>query len=382
MTAVRTGLDTLLRSGRPLFAGERVGLATHAAAVTADLRHGADALLAAGADLRALFGPEHGMRGTAPAGASEGERRDAGTGLPVHDTYLKEGPALAELVERAGIDVLLVDLQHVGVRFFTYESTLYDLIAATAATGTRLVVLDRPDPLGGHAVQGPPLDEAFSSFVGRTPLPLRHGMTMGELAPLFAERLGAPVPEVVPLEGWTGGVWQSTGLPWVPPSPNLPTPAAAHCYPGSCLFEGTNLSVGRGTATPFEFVGAPWLDGSLAAGLRALDLPGVRFREAWTSATADVHAGEPVCGVQWHVTDPDVFEPLTAAVELLALLLARWPERFAFRDRHFDLLAGGDRLRTDLLAGVSPQRITAAWTASAEQFAGHDRLPHLRYPRA
>lgn len=381
MTDVTTGLDALLASRRSPFQGERVGLVTHPAAVTGDLRHSASALLAAGTDLRALFGPEHGVQGTAPAGDSEHDPRDPATGLPVHDTYLKEGPALTELVEQAGIDVLAIDLQHAGVRFFTYESTLYDLIAAASGTGTRVVVLDRPNPLGGVHVQGPVLDPDFSSFVGRAPLPLRHGMTMGELAPLFAELLSAPAPDVVPMTGGAALPWKASGRPWVPPSPNLPTLAATRCYPGTCLFEGTNLSVGRGTTTPFEFLGAPWLDGSLASELRALDLPGLLVRRARTTPLADVHQGKPLCGVQLYVTDTEAFDPLATAVHLLALLIAGWPDEFAFRDVTFDVLAGTDRLRLALLAGTEPRTIFDSWTA-AENFATRTRVPYLRYSRS
>ena len=378
----RTGLARLLTADRPPFRGERLGLLTHPAAVTPDARHAVPALLDAGADLRALFGPEHGFRGTAQAGSAEARSIDPTTGLPVYDTYLATLPALRGMVEEAGIDVLAVDLQHVGARFFTYEASLYDAIAATAGTGTRIAVLDRPNPLGGVVVQGPVLEPAFSSFVGREAIPLRHGMTLGELAGLFAQRLGAEPPEVVELRDWSpSALLPATGLPWVPPSPNLPTPAAALCYPGTCLLEGVELSVGRGTTTPFELLGAPWLDGSFAAELRALDLPGVLFREVWTTPSFDAHAGERICGVQFHVTDPQAFDPLAAGLAVLTTLRAGWPDRLVFKERIFDLLAGTDRLRRQILAGQSHSSILASFHEESTRFATVDRLPHLRYPR-
>lgn len=363
------------------FAGERVGLLTHPAAITSDGRHAAHALLNAKVDLRALFGPEHGILGTAQAGDSESASVDASTGLPVFDTYNHSVDHLAGVLAESRIDVLVVDLQNVGARFFTYESSLFDALAAAAIVGVRVCVLDRPNPLGGLAVSGPVLDEAYASFVGRAPIPVRHGMTMGELAGLFAALLKVPAPEVVPLAGWDPArMFASTGLPWVPPSPNLPTSISALVYPGTCLLEGTNVSVGRGTTTPFELIGAPWLDRSFAERLRGAGLAGVTVREAYATPAFDLYTGEQICGVQLHVTDPEVFDPLAVGVAVLCALRDGWPDQLTFRERHFDLLAGSDRLRRDVASGVSAEAILAGWQSAANQFAA-ERSPYLLYHR-
>ncbi|NUR28630.1 MAG: DUF1343 domain-containing protein [Catenulispora sp.] len=368
------------RDDRP-FAGQRVGLLTHPAAVTADGRHAAHALLDAKTDLRALFGPEHGVLGTAQAGDSESALIDTSTGLPVYDTYRHTVDHLSGMLAESRIDVLVIDLQNVGARFFTYESSLYDALAAAAPVGVKVCVLDRPNPLGGRAVSGPVLDEAFASFVGRAAIPVRHGMTMGELGGLFAARLGVPAPEVVPMRGWDAGrLFGATGLPWVPPSPNLPTPTSALLYPGTCFLEGTNVSVGRGTTTPFELVGAPWLDGSFAERLREAGLAGIAVREAYATPAFDVYAGEQICGVQLHVADPDAVDPLAVGVAVLCAVRDGWPEALTFRERHFDLLAGSDRLRKDLVAGVAAGAILDGWRDAARRFA-EVRKPFLLYAR-
>jgi uncharacterized protein YbbC (DUF1343 family) len=224
------------------------------------------------------------------------------------------------------------------------------------------------------------LDPAFASFVGRARIPIRHGMTMGELARMFADMLGAPKPRVIPMSGWNRGRhFTDVGLPWVPPSPNIPTPATADCYPGACLLEGTNLSVGRGTTTPFELCGAPWIDHRLAAQLRALGLPGVAFREAGFSPTFDRHAGERVNGIQLHVTDVRSFDPLRTAVAVLGVVIRTWPEAFEFQPGAFDRLAGSDRLREALIAGTQANDIVAGWESDLADFC-ELRRAYLLYP--
>ncbi|GAA2049273.1 DUF1343 domain-containing protein [Catenulispora yoronensis] len=393
----RSGLERLINASSPTptpFAGERLGLLTHPAAITSDGRHAAHALLDAKADLQALFGPEHGVLGTAQAGSSEAARTDSSsadssaasntdssTGLPVYDTYQHTVDHLSGMLAESRIDVLAVDLQNTGARFFTYESSLHDALAAAALVGVRVCVLDRPNPIGGQVISGPILDETFASFVGRAPIPVRHGMTMGELAGFFAARLGVPAPEVIPLAGWDPArMFDATGLPWVPPSPNLPTAASTLLYPGTCFLEGTNVSVGRGTTTPFELIGAPWLDRSFAERLRAANLPGVVVREAYATPAFDLYAGEQICGAQVHVTDPDAHDPLALGATVLCALRDGWPERLAFRERHFDLLSGTDRFRTDLLRGATAREILAGWQRPARRFAA-ERAPFLLYPR-
>lgn len=374
-------VDTSTGRGTP-FLRQRVGLLTHPAAITSDGRHAAHALLEAGTDLRALFGPEHGVLGTAQAGESEAAATDSSTGLPVYDTYNHSVDHLSGMLAESRIDVLAVDLQNVGARFFTYESSLYDALAAAAKVDVQVCVLDRPNPLGGRAVAGPILEEAYASFVGRAPIPVRHGLTMAELGRLFAARLGVPAPDVVASAGWnTAELFPATALPWVPPSPNLPTPTSALIYPGTCFLEGTNVSVGRGTTTPFELVGAPWLDRGFAERLRAAGLPGLAVREAYATPAFDRYAGKQICGAQLHVTDPEAVDPLAVGVTVLCALRDGWLGRLKFRDKHFDLLAGSDSLRNALNKGCSAEEILAGWEEPALRFAEVEREPYLLYPR-
>lgn len=333
---VRTGADRLV-ADPTLVAGTRWGLVTNDTAVTADLRLTSTALQAAGAPLVALFGPEHGLRGAAQAGASEDVGLDEATGLPVYDTYLAEDAALDTMLVESGIDTLLVDLPDIGVRFYTYVWTLVDCLRSAARVGVDVVVLDRPNPLGGLAVEGPDLDPAFASFVGRVPVPQRHGLTAGELAlAVRADDASAGLPtgpvRVVELEGWTRDMlWAATGLPWVMPSPNMPTPETALVYAGTGIVEGTTLSEGRGTTRPFEILGAPWVDGRLAPALAELGLPGVLFRATTFTPTFHAFAGETVRGVQLHVSDPVAFEPVRTGVLLVETVARLYPDDFGWR---------------------------------------------------
>ncbi|HEY1488010.1 MAG TPA: DUF1343 domain-containing protein [Micromonosporaceae bacterium] len=360
---MRLGIETLLAAPP---AGERLGLLTHPAAVLPDLTLGLDALVAAGHPVVAVFGAEHGLRGTAQAGFAEDATVDGGTGLPVFDTYQR---SLDVLLAVADIDVLLIDLQHVGARFYTYESSLYDAIGAAERAGVRVRVLDRPNPAGGEAIDGPVLRSEYASFVGRAPIPMRHGMTMGELAGLFAVMRDVPTPEVVPMEGWhRSQTFQETGLVWVPPSPNLPTTTAAQAYLGTCLFEGTNVSVGRGTTTPFEIIGAPFLDGRLAAHLRSLDLPGAAIRDCALMPAFDEYRGEQLHGVAVHVTDVGTFDPIRLALLTLTAIERLYPGMLEYRGS-FDRLAGTDALRSAIVAGETAAEIAASWSADLLAFA-------------
>jgi uncharacterized protein YbbC (DUF1343 family) len=350
---VRTGLERLAGDPRRV-AGNRAGLITNPTGVLPDLTPSATALLAAGVRVTALFGPEHGMRGSVQAGGGERDTADPVTGLPVHDVYGRIGDALDVIVAESGVDVLIFDMCDVGARFYTYVWTMYDLMGSAARLGLRFVVLDRPNPIGGVLVEGPPLDMAFAGPLGRVPLPIRHGLTAGEIA-LFANGTIGAALEVVPAEGWRRKwYFDETGLPWVMPSANMPTLDTAIAYPGTGLFEGTNLSEGRGTTRPFELVGAPYVDGRLAPALNDLRLPGVRFRDAWFTPSFGKHAGVAIRGVQLHVGDRPAFRPVLTAVSMLHVLRTLYPAGFAC-DPSLDPLWGSDTLRRALDAGQDPR---------------------------
>ncbi|MFF8512188.1 exo-beta-N-acetylmuramidase NamZ domain-containing protein [Streptomyces sp. NPDC015492] len=369
---VRTGFDRLADDGYALLAGERVGVVTNPTGVTRDARHLVDVMHAdERVDLVAVFGPEHGFRGTAQAGGSEGRYDDPATGLPVYDTYLKSGRPLADVFTASGVDTVVFDIQDAGARFYTYIWTLYDCMAAAALAGKRFVVLDRPNPVTGRAALGPVLDRAFATFVGREPIAQAHGMTVAELARLFnGEFLAAPVAlETVRMTGWRrGDFFDATGLPWVPPSPNMPTPETALVYSGTCLFEGTNLSEGRGTTRPFELLGAEGIDRRWAEAANALDLPGVRLREAYFAPTFSKFQGKTVGGVQLHVHDRESFDPVRTGIGLLVTARSSW-SGFAWRADHWiDKLTGSTRVRTMIDAGAGVDEVVGAWQADLAAF--------------
>ncbi|MFJ7958663.1 exo-beta-N-acetylmuramidase NamZ domain-containing protein [Streptomyces sp. NPDC096319] len=369
---VRTGFERLAADGYALLAGERVGVVTNPTGVTPDARHVVDVMHAdERVDLVAVFGPEHGFRGTAQAGGSEGRYDDPATGLPVYDTYLKSGQPLADVFTASGVDTVVFDIQDVGARFYTYIWTLYDCMAAAALAGKRFVVLDRPNPVTGRAALGPVLDRAFATFVGREPIAQAHGMTVAELAGLFArEFLTTPVAlETVRMTGWRRSeFFDATGLPWVPPSPNMPTPDTALVYSGTCLFEGTNLSEGRGTTRPFELLGAEGIDRRWAEAANALGLPGVRFREAYFAPTFSKFQGKTVGGVQLHVHDREAFDPVRAGIGLLVTARSSW-SGFAWRADHWiDKLTGSARVRTLIDAGAGVEDVVGAWETDLAAF--------------
>ncbi|MFJ3714799.1 exo-beta-N-acetylmuramidase NamZ domain-containing protein [Streptomyces sp. NPDC090057] len=389
--AVTTGIARL--HAAPALAGPgRLGLVTNHTGVLPDLRPAAPALLESGVRLTALFGPEHGLHGTGQAGEGGAAGKDPDTGLPVHDTYGCSGQRLDELLRDSRVDVLVYDLQDIGARFYTYVWTMFDLMVSAARTGVRFVVADRPNPLGGTVSEGPLLDPAWASFVGRAEVPVRHGLTCGELARfLNASAVPRAAGEaaaltVIEAAGWRRAMGaEDTGLPWIAPSPNIPAPRTAVCYPGTCLFEGTNLSEGRGTTQPFEIVGAPYIDARFAPALAELALPGVRFRDLRFVPAFHKHAGRTVRGVQLHLTDPVAFAPVRTAVAMLATLRRLYPDDFAWRDpdggapgtagrRPFiDLLWGSDRLRRTVDAGEDPLPLCDP-PAEPGRWAGDDVL--------
>ncbi|MFJ6790408.1 exo-beta-N-acetylmuramidase NamZ family protein [Streptomyces angustmyceticus] len=384
---VHTGFDRLAADGYRLLAGRTAGIVTNPTGVTRDLRHIVDVMHADDrVRLTAVFGPEHGFRGTAQAGGSEGRYDDPATGLPVYDTYNKSGRALADIFDASGVDTVVFDIQDVGARFYTYIWTLYDCMVAAALTGKRFVVLDRPNPVTGRAATGPVLDKAYASFIGREPIAQAHGMTVAELALLFngefvPQAAGRPVElETVRMTGWRRtDFFDATGLPWVPPSPNMPTPDTALVYSGTCLFEGTNLSEGRGTTRPFELLGADGIDRRWAATAIELGLPGVHFREAYFAPTFSKFQGKTIGGVQLHVHDRAAFDPVRTGIGLLVTAKRVW-SGFAWRpDNGIDRLTGSSTVRTMIDAGAGTDEIAAAWRENLGRFRALRRR-YLRYP--
>lgn len=368
----RTGFERLAADGYALLDGRKVGIVTNPTGITRDARHIVDVLHAdPRVRLTAVFGPEHGFRGTAQAGGSEGRYDDPATGLPVYDTYLKSGRPLADVFTASGVDTVVFDIQDVGARFYTYIWTLYDCMEAAGLAGKRFVVLDRPNPVTGRAALGPVLHEEFATFVGRKPIAQAHGMTVAELALLFnGEFLTSPVPlETVRMSGWRRDRFHDdSGLPWVPPSPNMPTADTALVYSGTCMFEGTNLSEGRGTTRPFELLGAEGVDGRWAAAANGLGLPGVRFREAYFAPTFSKFQGRTVGGVQVHVTDRDAYDPVRTGIALLVTARKAW-DGFAWRpDDWIDKLTGSARVRTMIDAGADTDEVTGAWQEELAAF--------------
>ncbi|MFG3290561.1 exo-beta-N-acetylmuramidase NamZ domain-containing protein [Streptomyces sp. NPDC048179] len=362
---LRTGFDNLSADHYALLGGQRTGIVTNPTGITPDVRHIVDVMHAApGVELTAVFGPEHGFRGTAQAGGSEGRYDDPATGLPVYDTYLKSGKPLADVFTASGVDTVVFDIQDVGARFYTYIWTLYDCMEAAQLAGKRFVVLDRPNPVTGRTAEGPVLHREFASFVGRQPIAQAHGMTVAELARLFNARfLDAPVAlDVVPMTGWRRSrFYDAYGLPWVPPSPNMPTPDTALVYSGTCLFEGTNLSEGRGTTRPFELLGAEGIDARWAAAVDELALPGVRFREAYFAPTFSKFQGKTVGGVQIHVHDRAAYDPVRTGIALLVTAKKVW-DGFAWRsDDWIDRLTGSTSVRTMVDAGAGTDEVVGAW---------------------
>jgi len=375
---VRPGLE-VVRERPGILRDRRVGLVAHPASVTADLAHAADVLATLpGARLAALFGPEHGLIVGAQDLVEVDDSRDRRTGLPVHSLYGETRVPTPRMLD--GIDVMVIDLQDVGSRYYTYVYTMLHVLEACARDGKSVLVLDRPNPLGGDRVQGNVLDPAYRSFVGMHPLAVRHGMTIGELALMFREERDLDVDlRVVRMRGWHRSMaFEDTALPWVLPSPNMPTVDTAVVYPGGCLIEGTNLSEGRGTTRPFELVGAPWLDGNALA--RAMDeegLPGVAFRPTAFTPTFQKHAGQTCEGVQVHVVDRRRIDTFLTYLLLVHHARRQDPPRFAWREPPyeyerkklpFDILCGTDRVRLRIEAGGSPRRLAAEWMKERSAF--------------
>jgi uncharacterized protein YbbC (DUF1343 family) len=378
---VRLGLDRLIDGPDiGLIAGQRLGVVCNPASIDARFRHAADRFALPGDwTLTAIFGPQHGFRSDLQENMIETPHAtDARRRVPVHSLYSETREPTGEML--ADIDVLVVDLQDVGTRIYTYIYTMANCLRAARRHGIRVVVCDRPNPIGGDAVEGATLDPAYASFVGQFPIPMRHGMTIGEVARLFNDHFGlAAAVDVVPMEGWKRGMFfDDTGLPWVFPSPNIPTLDTAIVYPGAVLFEGTLLSEGRGTTRPFELVGAPWIDGDrFSDQMNQRALPGVTFRPVFFEPTFHKHAKATCGGCQIHVTDRLAFAPVRTAVELLAEFRREAPDRSTWRDPPYeyehdklpiDILYGSDRLRGGIDTGETAASIASSWPADEEAF--------------
>jgi len=388
---VRLGVERL-RDDPALIRGRRFAVLANQASVTADLEPAWGALAGAGGQLVRIFAPEHGLWGVAQDMEAVGENREPALGVPVTSLYGASSGTLAPRREHlVGLDALVVDLPDIGCRYYTFAATLAHAMAACEAAGVEVIVCDRPNPIGGIAVEGGPVEERCRSFVSELPVPVRHGMTLGELSLLLrAGRHPQLALAVLTCEGWRREAWwDETGLPWVAPSPNMPSLLTATIYPGACLVEATNLSEGRGTTRPFQLIGAPWLDGdALAKRLNALALPGVHFRPAFFRPEFGKHAGAVCAGVEWHVDDRALLRPLEAGVRLLAEARALHPREFAWRREAYEFVA--DVPAIDLLTGSSLAReaiegrgdaaaLFAGWDAYAERFAER-RTEFLLYP--
>jgi uncharacterized protein YbbC (DUF1343 family) len=387
--SVRPGIERVLAGEAEHLRGVRLGLIHHPASVTPSLSASSLQLIARGFDLKALFGPQHGAHGEKQDNMIEsGHFRDAVTGLPTHSLYGEVRKPTPEML--AGLDALLFDLQDVGVRVYTFVWTMALAMEACAEAGVRFVVLDRPNPVGGDIMEGDVLREGFSSFVGLHPVPLRHALTVGEIALwLHGERGIRCELEVIPLEGWDRDAgWARTGLPWVMPSPNLPTPESCAVYPGMVLMEGTNLSEGRGTTRPFELTGAPWLDPfALAEAVDPADRPGLLLRPCWFEPTFQKHAGIRCGGLQLHVVDPAAVRSVRTAVALLRAAREQAPADFVWRPPPYeyeerlmpiDILWGHEGLRAGVDRGASVGQILEGAAAHRGAFLERVR-PYLLY---
>ncbi len=363
---VRVGIDVWRRRGFAPLAGKRIGLISNltgrdrAGRLTAEVLRNEEALM-----LAALFSPEHGFRGVEEGAVASGNDDD--TGLPIHSLYGETRRPTAAML--AGIEGLVFDIQDIGTRFYTYATTMAYAMEEAAARGIPFVVLDRPNPINGIHVQGPVLHESSLSFVGYAPIPLRHGMTMGELARYFNEERGIDADLwVVEVEGWDRRRWyDATGLLWVNPSPNMRNLVQATLYPAVGPLETTNVSVGRGTDEPFEWFGAPWIDaGELAARLNAAGLPGVRFVPRSRTPDTSVHAGAECHGVDLILTDRDAFAAGLTAITLAHALHTLYPETWEVGD--FPRLWGRPEVTDQLRAGLTPARIAASWQDELSRF--------------
>lgn len=380
LNRVRLGVEILLEEKLHLLRGSRVGLVCNQASVLPDFRHAADVFHAhSDIDLTALFGPQHGIRGDVQYNMIETPHvRDARSGLMVYSLYSETRVPTEEMVE--GIDTFVVDLQDVGCRIYTYTYTMANCMIAAAKYGKRVIVCDRPNPIGGVKVEGNVTEKEFTSFVGQFELPTRPGMTIGEMARMFNEHFGIGCElEVVEMRGWERAMWhEETGLPWVLPSPNIPTIDTCVVFPATVHLEGTELSEGRGTTMPFELNGAPYIDPyAWAETLRSFDFPGVAFREAYFQPTFSEFAGQTCGGVQLHITDRETFTPVVVGVAMVKTAYDMYLDDFQWRQNEyeyefgknaFDVVSGTDKIRRAIEAEKSVREVEVSWMPTLDDF--------------
>jgi uncharacterized protein YbbC (DUF1343 family) len=375
---VQLGCEQLLASNA--LDGKRVGIVCNPASVDGELRHVADLFARhPKAQLAALFGPQHGFRSDVQDNMIETRHgKDDVRRVPVYSLYSETREPTKEMLD--GVDLLVIDLQDVGSRIYTFIYTMANCLIACRRHGVKAIVCDRPNPIGGADVEGPMLLRGYESFVGQYPIPMRHGMTIGELALLFNTEFGIGADlAVIEMQGWTRGMYfDIAGLPWVIPSPNMPTLDTAIVYPGTVLFEGTNVSEGRGTTRPFEITGAPWpIAERFAEQMNAIGLDGVFFRPAVFEPTFQKHAKTACAGCQMHVLDRRAFRPVEAGVALIKAFRDAGPAQFAWRQPPYeyehtkmpiDILAGSSELREQIEAGVSARDIARSWKPTVDAF--------------
>jgi uncharacterized protein YbbC (DUF1343 family) len=384
------GIERLCEEKAGLLRGARVGLLCNQASVDREFRHAADLLWSKkGLRLTTLFGPQHGIRGDVQDNMVETPHTfDAETGLPVYSLYSETREPTERMFE--DIDVLVCDLQDVGCRIYTFVYTIANCMRAARRLGKKVIVCDRPNPVAGVTVEGNVLEPEFASFVGQFPLPTRHGMTACELAGMFNRHWGIDCElELVPMEGWSRELWfEETDLPWVLPSPNIPTVETACVFPGTVHLEGTQVSEGRGTTKPFEIVGAPYVKAAeLAQHLERIGLPGVKFRASNFLPTFQKHAGVACGGVQIHVLNREEFEPVLTGVAIVKSCFELYTEKFLWKEppyeyvwdkNPFDVISGSDRLRRAIENHDSLEKIKDSWKEEKSAFE-QDRARFLLY---
>jgi len=403
---IKSGVEVFLKDHVDLVKGKGVGLVTNPTGVDSHLRSTINLFYNEPAiQLVALYGPEHGVRGNAQSGEYVPFYVDEKYGIPVFSLYgqsrkpvtgmLKDIDGFmrsfdtqqdGKIPERSmieGIDILIFDIQDVGTRIYTYAATMAFCMQACAENGVHFIVLDRPNPINGIDMEGPVLDyPEYSSYVGLYPIPVRHGMTAGELALLFNDQFMEKKADltVIPMEGWKRTMWyDETSLPWVIPSPNMPTLDTACVYPGQVYLEGTNVSEGRGTTTPFELFGAPWIDGyDLTPRLNDLNIPGTMFREAWFTPTFSKYSGERCGGAQIHVMDRSAYRPFASALSIIRTIMEMYPGHFAFHADYFDAIMGTSTVREALESGADARDIVKGYQEDLKRFHGL-RKPYLLY---